>query len=140
MKFWHFLTLAFAGLLLAGCADGGGATSTVGAAVNTVCPCMGGKIDGMTSTDWNGKTVGFCCPPCIETWNEMSDDERTAALAKAASGSVDAEHSEHGDHEHGDHSESGAAGVEAAAHDDGDHADGTPKEAPEAASAPQEAK
>lgn len=95
---------------IVGCADGGGATAAAGAAVNTVCPCMGGKIDGKTSVEWNGQTVGFCCPPCIDTWNEMSDEERTKALAEAEEGDHDHDHGSHddhgehgqGDHDHGD--------------------------------------
>ncbi|MEQ9407521.1 MAG: hypothetical protein RIK87_07320 [Fuerstiella sp.] len=94
--------------LLAGCTDA--TTSAVDASetINTHCPVMGGKVDGKTSVDWDGKKVGFCCPPCLDEWAEMTDEERTQALAEAASGE---NHSDHGDHDdHGDdadHSEHG---------------------------------
>jgi len=101
------LALAFFSMAIAGCADGGGATSTVTAAENAVCPCMGGEVDGTTSVEWDGKTIGFCCPPCIDSWNEMTDDERTAALEEAKAGGDHADHSNHDDdhaeHNHADH-------------------------------------
>lgn len=97
MKTSISLLLSFVLLTIAaGCADGGGATATAGAAVNSICPIMGGKIDGATSTEWDGKTVGFCCPPCVDEWNTMSDEEKAEALAGGES-------SDHGDHDHGDH-------------------------------------
>ena len=99
MKPQYFLGLAALTFALSGCADGGGASATVDAgdavAENSTCPCMGGKVDGSTTVDWNGKTIGFCCPPCIDEWKEMTDEERTAALAKAAD---EGGHSDHGDH------------------------------------------
>jgi hypothetical protein len=113
MKFLCLLTFVCSGILITGCADDGGAVVAASAPINKVCPCMGGKVDGTTTVDWNGKTVGFCCPPCIETWNEMSDDERTTALAEAAERGVRHDHDEHG--HHGDHDEQ--------EHDDHDHAD-----------------
>ena len=99
--------LGLVSLVLAGCADPASTTSTVAAAepVNAVCPVMKGKIDGETSVDWNGKKVGFCCPPCIDEWNKMSDEDRQKALDEAAKGG-DA-HGEHGDHgDHADHDDS----------------------------------
>jgi hypothetical protein len=31
--------------------------------------------------EWNGKRVGFCCPPCLEEWAEMTDAQRAEKLA-----------------------------------------------------------
>jgi ABC-type nickel/cobalt efflux system permease component RcnA len=96
----QMVTLSIILALIAGCADGGGATASAGAAINTVCPMMGGKVDGKTNTVWNGQTIGFCCPPCIDAWNELSDEERKAALAEAAEG-----HGDHSEHDHAEHAE-----------------------------------
>ncbi len=51
--------------------------------VNTVCPIMGGEATSEVSVDWNGKKVGFCCPPCIEEWQELTDTEREQKIASA---------------------------------------------------------
>lgn len=113
MKPQYFLGLAALTFALSGCADGGGASATVdaGQAVpeNSTCPCMGGKVDGSTNVEWNGKTIGFCCPPCIDEWNEMTDEERTAALAEA---SEEADHGDHDHADHGNHAEKAAAPAE----------------------------
>lgn len=34
------------------------------------CLVMGGKINKKYSSEYNGKTYYFCCPSCIETFNE----------------------------------------------------------------------
>ncbi|MEZ6129387.1 MAG: hypothetical protein R3C59_11955 [Planctomycetaceae bacterium] len=121
---WIFALCLF-GISLAGCADEGGATSVVAASENTICPCMGGKVDGTTSVEWNGKTIGFCCPPCVDTWNEMTDEERTAALSEAASGNSP-DHSDHADHaDHPDHENHGDGHAE-----DAQPAADTPNDAP----------
>lgn len=31
--------------------------------------------------DWNDKKVAFCCPPCLEEWDEMSDEDKAKAVA-----------------------------------------------------------
>ena len=82
-------------------ADTNGTPATV--AVNDRCPMMGGKVtaDG-GSTVWKGKTIGFCCPECIDKWSALSDEEKQAKLDAAKEGG-DA-HQDHGDHEgHGSH-------------------------------------
>ena len=72
--------------------------SAVAAVVNSHCPVMGGEVteDGGT-VEWNGRTVGFCCPDCIEEFEALSDEEKEAALAKADD--------EHQGHDHGNDSE-----------------------------------
>ncbi|OHB58322.1 MAG: hypothetical protein A2Y07_08450 [Planctomycetes bacterium GWF2_50_10] len=34
----------------------------------TICPVMGGKIDKNVKTEYQGKTVYFCCSGCIDTF------------------------------------------------------------------------
>ncbi len=85
--FW----LAMAGIVVVGASGCGRASGPRGAPVsaadqiiNTVCPIMGGEAASDVTVDWNGRKVGFCCPPCIEEWAELTDDEKTARLASAA--------------------------------------------------------
>ncbi len=48
-------------------------------AINDVCPILGDKVpaDAKTVT-WNGNTIGFCCPPCEDDWNKLSDEKKQA--------------------------------------------------------------
>ena len=67
--------LCLASCISAGCSDG---------FVNSVCPMMGGKVDKEDPSlvrEWNGKKVGFCCPPCLEDWDELTDAEKAEKLA-----------------------------------------------------------
>lgn len=80
--------LVFTGLLAAtGCeqAPPAAIAATVELA-NTKCPVMGNEIkaDELAPElirEWNGKRVGFCCPPCLEEWAEMTDAQRAEKLA-----------------------------------------------------------
>jgi hypothetical protein len=83
-------------LCFAGCSESGDSVvsgnpdSTTAAApspfANSCCPIMGNEIavadvtDDLTR-DWNGKKVAFCCPPCLEEWDEMSDEDKAKAVA-----------------------------------------------------------
>ncbi|MCA9058123.1 MAG: hypothetical protein KDA85_06470, partial [Planctomycetaceae bacterium] len=58
------------------------ATTPENAPVNKTCPIMGGDVDPAVKTAWGDKTIGFCCEPCIEEWQALSDDEKTTKLAK----------------------------------------------------------
>ena len=49
--------------------------------VNAKCPIMGGKAKGAVSTMWHGKTVGFCCPPCIPKWEALTEAQKARKLA-----------------------------------------------------------
>lgn len=53
-------------------------------AMNANCPIMGSPVkpDG-GSADYNGKTVGFCCPGCVDKWTELSDEDKAKKLAEA---------------------------------------------------------
>jgi hypothetical protein len=78
-----------------GCSESGDSVvsnnpETTGAApspyVNSVCPIMGNEIEvdkvaAESTRDWNGKKVAFCCPPCLEEWDDMTEEEKTKAIA-----------------------------------------------------------
>jgi hypothetical protein len=113
------LVLAVVAALFVGCADSqnGDGSAPVGTtdtqadailtSVNTHCPIMGSEVtDDGGRVEWNGKTVGFCCPQCIDGWNELSEEEKEAKLMAAGKG---AEHAEDGhDHDHADAAETEA--------------------------------
>ncbi|MFT3685145.1 MAG: hypothetical protein QM783_09515 [Phycisphaerales bacterium] len=61
------------------------APSGFAATVNHYCPVMKKNVLGkFTATEhtvqFEGKTVGFCCDDCPETWKEMTEVEKRAAL------------------------------------------------------------
>ncbi|RCS47680.1 hypothetical protein DTL42_14270 [Bremerella cremea] len=60
---------------------------------------MGGEVvaDG-GRTEWNGTTVGFCCPDCLPKWDALSDEETTEKLASAGHDHADTR--PHGEHDH----------------------------------------
>lgn len=64
--------------------------------VNTKCPIMGNAIDTEDPAmvrEWDGKKVGFCCPPCLEEWDELTDAEKAEKLANPPGGhSADHKH------------------------------------------------
>ena len=68
-------------------------SASAGAAeiVNSICPIMGNPVetkdlDESLIKDWNGKKVGFCCPPCLEEWDELSDSEKAEKIANPPKG------------------------------------------------------
>ncbi|MDP8229708.1 MAG: YHS domain-containing protein [Candidatus Gorgyraea atricola] len=73
-------SLAFAGC--GACGAGSAKSGETGEAINTLCPVMEGEVskDTQYKTEYNGKTIGFCCPGCIETFN--SDPEKYMANIK----------------------------------------------------------
>ncbi|TWU50654.1 hypothetical protein Poly51_39470 [Rubripirellula tenax] len=84
-----------------------GAEVTPVSFANTKCPIMGGKPSAELTTQYDGKTIGFCCDGCPEKWAALSDKDKADKFAK-----VDA-HSGHdhavgvstdGDPNHSDHS------------------------------------
>lgn len=72
-------------------------TKAVAVATNANCPIMGGKVtDEGGRTEWDGMTVGFCCPDCVDDWNKLSDDDKATKLAEAdADASDEQEHTAH---------------------------------------------
>ncbi len=52
-------------------------------AMNANCPIMGSPVkpDG-GSAEYNGKTVGFCCPGCVDKWTALSEEDKVKKLAE----------------------------------------------------------
>ncbi len=114
MRFSIPLIIVLTPVFLAGCSKPSPETATetpaetetaVLTAVNDHCPIMGSPVtDDGGRYDWNGKTVGFCCPECIDAFADMSDEDKATALAEADDPSAadkPDDHS-HGDHDHAD--------------------------------------
>ncbi|MFM7059303.1 MAG: hypothetical protein ACKO2P_20505 [Planctomycetota bacterium] len=60
---------------------------------NTKCPVMGNPVKPDATPpelirEWNGRKVGFCCPPCLDDWAEMTDAERADKLANPPAGAA----------------------------------------------------
>ena len=36
----------------------------------TKCPVLGGSVNKNISTDYNGKRIYFCCPPCVQEFKK----------------------------------------------------------------------
>lgn len=66
--------------------------------VNTVCPVMLEEVDASSArvVEFDGKQVALCCARCASKWKTMTDDQRSAALAKAMSPDA-AKEDHHGD-------------------------------------------
>lgn len=81
-------------LILSGCSESGVEVATSVAAseiVNVKCPIMGHEVetenlDPALVKEWNGKKVGFCCPPCLEEWDELTDAEKAEKIANPSAG------------------------------------------------------
>lgn len=74
-----FASFVSTGIAFAGCGGCQTESSEKGEVINALCPVMGGEVSKDTEykTEYNGKTIGFCCPACIETFN--SDPEKYMA-------------------------------------------------------------
>lgn len=81
MKKIAAIVLTVAGLC--GCANNGNSESDANAAViNPNCPVRtGSSVSPGVTTEWDGKTVGFCCAGCRSAWEKKSDEEKRASLA-----------------------------------------------------------
>ncbi len=91
---WGLLFLASAACVT-GCEQAPEAVVSTAAIelANTKCPIMGNPVKAEDTPpelirDWNGKKVGFCCPPCLEDWAEMTDAERAEKLANPPAGAA----------------------------------------------------
>ncbi|MEY3175130.1 MAG: hypothetical protein RLZZ436_3044 [Planctomycetota bacterium] len=89
-----FFSLACAAAIT-GCEQAPNATvaTTALELANTKCPVMGNPVNASEIApelirEWNGKKVGFCCPPCLEDWAEMTDAERAEKLANPPAGAA----------------------------------------------------
>ncbi|MBI1249408.1 hypothetical protein GC197_16405 [bacterium] len=100
----YLFVIAGLALFALGCAQSATepAADPVVMTVNHHCPIMGGEVtaDG-GKTEWNGKTIGFCCSDCAPKWEALSDEQKTEKLAAADEAGAD-----HGDHSHGEHDHS----------------------------------
>lgn len=76
------------------CEDGTGACCTGeeakldGAAgvVNANCPFSSHPVkESVTTADYNGAKVGFCCEDCVDSWAALSDAERQAKFTEMTS-------------------------------------------------------
>jgi len=84
-----FVVLAMTALASVGCSDAPveiTASAVATEIVNTKCPIMGhdvdpADLDPTLVKDWNGKKVGFCCPPCLEEWDELTEAEKAEKIA-----------------------------------------------------------
>ena len=66
--------------LKASMTDGGGKPGAK-KTVNVKCPIMGHAVKGTITTAWHGKTIGFCCPPCVPKWEALSEPQKAKKLA-----------------------------------------------------------
>lgn len=54
--------------------------------INKTCPVGGHAAVASKTVSYKGKTIGFCCADCVESFNKMSEAEKDAVLAKASTG------------------------------------------------------
>ena len=79
------VTTAF--LLFAACAGTSNTATTssnASAAMNPRCPISGDALDGSSpTTQFQGKTVGFCCNNCIKKFDGMDAADKQAKVTGA---------------------------------------------------------
>lgn len=59
---------------------------------NTQCPITGQPASSYATTEWDGRTIGFCCSDCLPEWESLSDEQKADKLASQPSGSGGAAH------------------------------------------------
>ena len=78
------LAAALSLIALTGC-QGSQAVSQSSASpgmVNAKCPQSGGPLrEGCPTSDWDGETIGFCCPGCKSNFDRRTDADKDAQLA-----------------------------------------------------------
>lgn len=112
MKYALITALAVMTALVGCSSDDGGETATPTVEINLVnthCPIMGHEVtDDGGRTDYDGGTVGFCCPGCVEKFNALDEVAKVDALATKGKGISEDAHDHDGeghDHEGHDHPE-----------------------------------
>lgn len=52
------------------------AQEDIGEPVNSICPVMEAAVEKDTAykTVYNGKVIGFCCPACLDKFNENPEE------------------------------------------------------------------
>ena len=51
--------------------------------INKICPIGGHGAEKMIVVAYKGKNIGFCCQDCVESFGDMSAQEKDEVLAKA---------------------------------------------------------
>jgi len=59
------------------------ASSAAGDAINTTCPIAGEAIDGETSIEYDGHTIGFCCGGCDSKFLAWPQEQRDSFVRTA---------------------------------------------------------
>jgi len=68
---------------------------------NANCPSSGEAVDGKTSIEYNGMTVHFCCPECIESFLKDPETGMAKLLPEAKDFKFEPpEHSHDDEHDH----------------------------------------
>lgn len=104
-KSLSFLSLMFLALAV-GCSEqadpnaGSSTEQAIASPVNPYCPITDSPVASDVTTEWGGKTIGFCCADCIPTWDELSEEQKQAKLDAAMQ--PNAESAGHGGHQHGE--------------------------------------
>ena len=69
-----FALLAVTALVGVGCQSG---PKPAPGMVNAGCPFTGSPVgEGASKAEFDGKTVGFCCPGCKVRWDGWSDEQK----------------------------------------------------------------
>ena len=50
--------------------------------INKVCPIMGKPVNRSINSEYDGKTIGFCCQGCKDTFDKSSDAEKKKTIDK----------------------------------------------------------
>lgn len=84
----RFLLLLIAAASLTACQSSEKSTAQAASmgVINDRCPVMNEPVADGVTTDYEGVTIGFCCPGCIDGWKAMSDDDKDAFIAANAGG------------------------------------------------------
>lgn len=83
MKNIAIVGLLACGLLFTGCHNNKAKTTATSASpsvMNTKCPFSSELVTEGITSDWNGKTVGFCCNGCKGKWDKLDDAKRTSMI------------------------------------------------------------
>ena len=56
-----------------------------GAAINTVCPVSGEKVQPGLTVEYEGAKIGFCCNNCVNEFKGWDDAKKSSTLAKLKS-------------------------------------------------------
>ena len=81
MKIYRLLFAAITAAMFSAC----NAMDNAGdAPATSLCVISMEDAEGGPTTEFEGKTVSFCCENCMGRWEKMDDDGRRSALAALA--------------------------------------------------------